>query len=308
MKFIAYYLKLEWKLINRKLIKVGFNLTVFWIVVPALFSLIAWNLVQKDTISAWVLLGGFSLLFQVPPSKTHHDFLDSNIGKLKIALIRITRNLLLSIPLVLLFAAFYKWQQILALIVLALLFSQFKTPQINFFTIPTPYKKYPFEFIIGFRRFFWIWLILPPAVWLSSTYNNFSIALFALSIIMLIHIQFYNVQEPVWYIWNEAKTPSEFLFHKFKIGTICTVITNTIPTILVGIFLPESAWIAAALFALALIMTIFSILSKYAWIPNQISTLQGILFACNLFFPPLLLFSIPYLYKKAENNLKNYLV
>jgi hypothetical protein len=308
MKFIAYYLKLEWKLINRKLKKVGFNLTLFWIVVPALFTLIALNLVQKDTISAWVLLGGFSLLFQVPRSKMHHNFLEANLGKLNIILIRITRNLLISIPLVILFLVFHKWQQIIALLVFAILFSNFRAPQLNYFAIPTPYRKFSFEFIIGFRRFFWIWLILPPAVWVGSAYDNYSIALVALSIVMIIQIQFYNVQEPVWYIWNESKTPSEFLFHKFKIGTICSTIANTIPVFFVGAILPESIWMVAALFMLALVMTIFSILSKYAWIPNQISTLQGILFACNLFFPPLLLFTIPYLYKKAENNLKNYLV
>ena len=308
VKFIRFYLFLEWKLTNRKLKKVGFNLTLFWLVVPALFSLIALNLVQKDTTSAWFLLGGFSLLFQVPRSKMHHDFLDANIGKAQITLIRITRNLLLSIPLFVLFVVFHKWQQIIALLVISILFSWLKAPQINYFAIPTPYRKYPFEFITGFRRFFWIWLILPPSIWLGCAYNNYSIALFALSIVMIVQIQFYNVQEPVWYVWNESKTPSEFLFHKFKIGTICSTIANTIPAFFVGAILPDSIWMVAAMVMLALVMTIFTILSKYAWIPNQISTLQGILFASNLFFPPLLLFTIPYLYKKAENNLKNYLV
>jgi len=308
MKFIAYYLNLEWKLINRKLIKIGFNLTVFWIVVPALFSLIAWNLVQKDTISAWVLLGGFSLLFQVPLSKIHHNFLDANVGKLNITAVRITRNLLLSIPLVLLFAMFNKWQQILALFVLALLFSWIKTPQIKLFALPTPYRKYPFEFIIGFRRYFWIWTILVPMIYVSKTYQNDALAIFAFAVILLVQLQFFNTQEPTWYIWNEAKTPSEFLFYKIRIGMICSLISNTIPAILLCIFLPESTIIIASMWALSLILGVFAILCKYAFIPSQLPTMQGFIFAFNLIFPPLLLFSIPYLFKKAELNLKNFLV
>lgn len=308
MKFIAYYLNLEWKLINRKLNKVGFNLTVFWLVVPTLFFMIALNLVQKDSISAWILLGGFSLLFQVPRSKTHHDFLNTNIGKLNISAIRITRNLLISIPLVVLFIVFNKWLELLTLLVLAVSFSWIKAPQLSYFALPTPYKKYPFEFIIGFRRYFWIWTILVPMVYVSRTYQNDALAIFAFAVILLIQLQFFNTQEPTWYIWNEAKTPSEFLFHKIRIGLICSLISNTIPAILLSIFLPESAAIIASMWALSLILGVFAILCKYAFIPSQLPTLQGFIFAFNLIFPPLLLFSIPYLFKKAELNLKNFLV
>jgi hypothetical protein len=308
MKFIAYYLNLEWKLINRKLVKVGFNLTVFWLVVPALFFLIALNLVQKGSISAWVLLAGFSLLFQVPRSKTHHDFLNTNIGKLNISTIRITRNLLISIPLVVLFIVFNKWLELLTLLVLAVSFSWIKTPQLNYFALPTPYKKYPFEFIIGFRRYFWIWTILVPMVYVSRTYQNDALAIFAFAVILLIQLQFFYTQEPTWYIWNEAKTPSEFLFHKIRIGLICGLISNTIPAILLSIFLPQSAAIIASMCALSLILGVFAILCKYAFVPSQLPTLQGFIFAFNLIFPPLLLFSIPYLFKKAELNLKNFLV
>jgi hypothetical protein len=308
MKFIAYYLNLEWKLINRKLIKVGFNLTVFWIVVPALSSLIALNLVQKDSISAWVLLGGFSLLFQVPPSKIHHDFLNTNLGNLNISAIRITRNLLISIPLIVLFLVFNKWPQILALFVLAFLFSWIKTPQLKLFALPTPYRKYPFEFIIGFRRYFWIWTILIPMIYVSKIYQNDALAIFAFVVILLVQLQFFNIQEPTWYIWNEAKTPSEFLYFKIRIGLICSLISNTIPAILLSVILPESAIIIASLWALSLVLCPFAIVCKYAFIPSQLPALQGFLFAFNIIFPPFLLFSIPYLFKKAELNLKNFLV
>jgi hypothetical protein len=301
-------LLLDWKLFNRKLVKTGFNLTIFWLIVPIFLFLISKHLIERGTNSAWILIFLFAAIFQVSNAKLHRDFLITNIGLQKIRAIRILRNLLLAIPLLMMLIISGKYQQSLALTIIAISAAFLKVPQTNARRIPTPYRKYPFEFITGFRRFFWIWLILPPSIWLGSAYNNYSIALFALSIVMLVQIQFYNVQEPLWYVWNESKTPSEFLFHKFKIGTICSTIANTIPAFFVGAILPESIWMVASMVMLALVMTIFTILSKYAWIPNQISTLQGILFASNLFFPPLLLFTIPYLYKKAENNLKNYLV
>jgi hypothetical protein len=181
-------------------------------------------------------------------------------------------------------------------------------PKFKAVAIPTPFRKYPFEFIIGFRRYFWIWLFLIPMIYLSKTYQNDALTIFIFAVILLVNIQFFNIQEPTWYIWNEAKSPTEFLFFKIKIGLICNFISITIPTLILCLILPNSILVFVSMWAFSFVLCAYSVLSKYAYIPDQIPTLQGFLFTINLIFPPLLLFTIPYLFKKAEQNLKHFLV
>lgn len=202
---------------------------------------------------------------------------------------------------------FGKWQQSFGLIIIAFSAAFLKLPQINAAAIPTPFRKFPFEFIIGFRKTFWMWFLLLPTLYLCFKYNNNALALAGFAVILIVQIQFYNVQEALWYVWNEAKTPSEFLFHKIQTGLICMLISNALPTILLSIFLPDAAWAIIGTFLLSLILATFAVVNKYAWIPNQLPAIQGFLFVLNLFFPPLLIFSIPYLFRKAEANLKNIL-
>jgi hypothetical protein len=307
MNFIFYYLLLELKLFNRKLLQIGFNLNLFWSIVPAIFILSALHIIQNGENSTWILVAFLTLLFQNKNSTLHQEFLDTNIGKGKIILIRLIRNLLLALPFVISMLYFGKVLHTLALIVIAMIGAYWLTPKLKPMIISTPFRKYPFEFIIGFRRYFWIWLLLIPTIYLSYTYQNDAIAIFVFAVILLVQLQFFSYQEPTWYIWNEAKSPTEFLFFKIKIGMICNFISITIPTLILFIVLPNSFLLIVSIWAFSFVLCAFSILNKYAYIPNQLAALQGFLFTLNLIFPPLLLFSIPYLFKKAEQNLKHFL-
>jgi hypothetical protein len=223
-------------------------------------------------------------------------------------LIRIMRNLLLAFPFLLALLYFNKVLQAAGLIAISMISVFVYTPKFKTLVIPTPFRNYPFEFIIGFRKYFWIWILLFPMIYLSKTYQNDSLAIFVYAVILLVHLQFFSIQEPTWYIWNEAKSRTEFLFSKIKIGMICNFISITIPTLILVCILTNSTVIIVSMWAFSFVLCAYSVLSKYAYIPNQIPALQGFLFSLNLIFPPFLLFSIPYLFKKAEQNLKHFLV
>jgi hypothetical protein len=308
MKFILYYLKLEFKLLNRKLLQIGFNLNLFWSIIPVILLFSAIQIIQKSDHSTWVLLIFLSLLLQNKSSKIQQEFLVSNIGKGKIYCIRLVRNLLISLPFLIALLYFNKVPQSLGLIVISMVSSFVFVPKFKAVAIPTPFRKYPFEFIIGFRRYFWIWLLLIPMIYLSKIYHNDALTIFIFAVILLVNIQFFNIQEPTWYIWNEAKSPTEFLFSKIKIGWICNLISSTVPALILCFILPSSILVFVSMWAFSFVLCAYSVLSKYAYIPDQIPALQGFLFSINLIFPPLLLFSIPYLFKKAEQNLKHFLV
>jgi hypothetical protein len=308
MNFFLYYLKLEFKLFNRKLLQIGFNLNLFWSIIPIILLFSAIQIIQKSEHSAWVLLIFLSLLLQNKSSKIQEEFLFTNIGKVKIYSIRLIRNLLMSFPFLLALLYFNKVPQSLGLIAISIVSTFVFVPKFKTVAIPTPFRKFPFEFITGFRRYFWVWLLLIPIIYLSKTYQNDALTIFIFAVILLVNIQFFNIQEPIWYIWNEAKSPSEFLFFKIKIGLICNLISITVPTLILCFFLPSSILVFVSMWAYSFVLCAYSVLSKYAYIPDQIPALQGFLFTINLIFPPLLLFTIPYLFKKAEQNLKHFLV
>ena len=308
MNFIIYYLKLELKLLNRKLLKTGFNINLFWSIVPLILLLAGVQIIQKGDTSSWILVALVSFAFQNNNSAIHQEFLITNIGKFKIGLIRQIRNVLLASPFIISLIYYDRTMHALSLLALALVGIYVNVPKFKTIVIPTPYRNYPFEFIVGFRRFFWVWFLLIPIVYVSKVYQNDALTLFIYAVIMLIHLQFYNNQEPTWYIWNEAKSPSEFLVNKMRIGLICNLISFTIPTLLLLLALSDSWIILVSMWGFSFVLCAFSILNKYAFIPQQLPALQGLIFALNIVFPPLLLFSIPYLFKKAEQNLKHFLV
>lgn len=308
MNFILYYLKLEFKLFNRKLLQLGFNLNIFWSIVPTILLLFAIQIIKKGDASTWILLALLSLLFQNKNTSIHQEFIFNSVGKVKITQIRIFRNFLLALPFLLALLYFNKLLQAAVLMAISMMSAIVYIPKFKILVIPTPFRNYPFEFIVGFRKYFWIWILLFPMIYLSKTYQNDSLTIVVYAAILLVHLQFFSIQEPIWYIWNEAKSTSEFLFFKIKVGMICNFISITIPTLILSCFLTNSTFIIISIWAFSFVMCAYCVLSKYAYIPNQIPALQGFLIFLNLIFPPFLLFSIPFLYKKAEQNLKHYLV
>ena len=92
--------------------------------------------------------------------------------------------------------------------------------------LPTPFFKFPFEFIIGFRKTFWTLFFTSFLIYKAIEVNNFNLSIIALFINTLVLLGFYTHQEDDYYVWNYALTSRQFI-HK-KIGHLICCTTKII--------------------------------------------------------------------------------
>ena len=174
-------------------------------------------------------------------------------------------------------------------------------------TIPTPYYKNPFEFIIGFRKTIIAFIISYALTIVAIKVENYGLGVFALAVQMLALTFFYmNGSEPHLYVWIHSKTPKQFLNQKLKTGLIQSLFLSLPILILLSILNPDFLFINLAVFGLGLLYLITAILFKYAYYPTM-SLVQEMGFMMCLLTPPILVVVIPLLYIKATKNLNSYL-
>ncbi len=174
-------------------------------------------------------------------------------------------------------------------------------------SIPTPFKKLSFEFIVGFRKTFWIILLAYFLVFTSTQVENYNLGLFAIAMIMITSMFYYQKPEYEYYVWIYAHKPKAFLKHKLLLSVICLSFL-CLPVLLALLLAFPSQWLVTLLVYFGGHMLVGSmILAKYAAFPFEISIAQGIFYSVSLLFPPLLLIAMMVFYSKSKKSLKSFL-
>lgn len=236
------------------------------------------------------------------------DLLIIIFDKISLKKIRLIENLIYTLP----FFTFLLWKQELviatALLVITIIMSQFKKLNSPKFIIPTPFNKEPFEYIIGFRNYFWVFLLAYLLTYISITVNNLNLGIFSILIIYFISLAFYSKQEPVYYVWIFSLSPKDFLINKMKTASLFSLIISLPIIITLLIFFPIREILLILISMLfGQLLLIASILGKYSNYPSKISVNQGIAISVSLLFPPILLIIIPHFYSLSIQKLKNIL-
>ncbi len=236
-----------------------------------------------------------------------NTFLKICYSKTEFRKIRLTENIISTLPF-LLFLIF-KSNYISAFVVLSISCSlSFINIENKFnFTLPTPFKKNPYEFILGFRKT-WIFLICTILLAIAAIQvNNFNLGAFALICSLLVCSSYYSPIENEFYVWMYSLKPSEFIFQKIKILLLHIIILNMPISLILTFYFPTKLLILSIIFAFGILASITSLLMKYSIFPQKTSISLGIIVAFSFINFPLLLITLPYLYRKTRTNLKTVL-
>lgn len=235
------------------------------------------------------------------------EFLKVCFGDRKLKAIRMVENLLCSLP----FLVFLLYKQLFLSAVLLLLLTTILA-LVNFrttlnFTIWTPFSKRPFEFTAGFRNSFYLVLMAYILTGIAAYVNNFNLGIFALLLVFATTLSYYSKPENEYYVWIYNLGPKEFLFSKIKTAILFSAVLVLPIALTIAIFFYQNIGMLFLFFFIGWAFLICMIVSKYYAYPGELSITQGILLAFCIWFPPLLIVLIPYLFIKSENRLSSLL-
>jgi len=235
------------------------------------------------------------------------EFLRICFGDSKLKKIRITENFICSLP----FAIFLLYKQ-LFLCTLLLFALTTILALVNFrttlnFIIWTPFSKKPFEFTTGFRNTFYLFFIAYVLTVIAVSANNFNLGVFAMLLVFATTLSYYTKPENEYYVWAYNVNAKEFLFSKIKTAILFSASLALPIAIVLAICFHQNVGILLLFFLVGWAFLICVIVSKYSSYPDEMNITQGISLALCIWFPPILIVLIPYLFKKSENRLRSLL-
>lgn len=297
------YFLLQYKLANRKLIELGINPLVGYVLGIAGFILISEYLYLKTEFAKYAVIL-VALTFLAKTSEINRNaFLLMVFGNKKSRVIRIIENLILCLPFsILLIYHTEFWESILLIVVSVLLASFSFNTNFNF-TLPTPFYKRPFEFAVGFRNTFYVFPFAYLLTIIAISVNNLNLGIFALLLIFIVTFTFYLKPENEYYVWSFSTSSARFLLGKLVTAARYSAFLALPPAIALCVFYPSEIDTILMFLFLGFIFLWTIILAKYSSYPNEINLPEGILIAVCIYFPPLLVFLMPYFYVKSIRKL-----
>lgn len=237
-----------------------------------------------------------------------NDFLKTCFKNNRYKILRITENFASALPFLifLFYKKYYFDSAFLCLLSLILALTSFKTT-VNL-TIPTPFYKKPFEFVVGFRNSF-LFLMIPYVLTIISiSVQNFNLGIFALLLLFLLIIGFYSKPENEYFVWSFSMSPKKFLLEKLKTAIVYANIFCLPIVAILGFFYFTNIHLILLFYFIGTVFLITIIFAKYGAFPNEINIPEGLILVTCISFPPLLLLFAPYFYTKAIKKLERFLV
>jgi len=289
------------------MIEFGLPLLIGYSLLPLIFILLSNYLFSKSEFASYVYgLIALGLISKLSEPK-RNDFLKSIFSKRSYLKLRVVENLIYSIPF--LFFMAYKGLFVFVLFLSALAISialfNFST-NLNF-TLPTPFGKKPFEFIVGFRKTFFLFPIAYFLTYISISVGNFNLGIFSMLLIGIVCFSYYSKIENEYFVWNFNLSSKEFLFEKIKTCLIYFTLLTLPIIIALSIFFFNEIDILIVFFLLCYIYLVTIIFAKYSAFPNEMNLTQGIFIAVGFIFPPFLFVFIPLFYSQSIKRLNTVL-
>jgi len=173
--------------------------------------------------------------------------------------------------------------------------------------MPTPFRSSAFEFVIFFRRLWFLLVICYTLACISIYYDNVNLPFVLLGVVMLMALGAYDIIEDEYLVWNNARSASSFIKNKIRMGCIQLSIL-IIPFMLLLLLFGTSMFFWAIICWISgVLLLILVILMKYAAYPRSVGITEAIACMIIVMMPLLLGAAYPYYYKKAVQNLEKYL-
>lgn len=302
------YFKLQLEMMNRRLREAGFNPILGFILLAIGFVVISFYLFHKTadlagyiySFIALVLVGNLS-------EKKRTDFLNMCFKDQQWMKVRLIENLIIVLPFVAILCYQYVFLVALLLIALTALLSIVTFRTRGSITIPTPFSKRPFEFLVGFRTTFYLFIPIYILTLIAVKVDNFNLGIFSLLLIFAVNMGYYTKPEDEYYVWSYNRTPKQFLLQKIKTALIFSSLLSLPIVLTLGIVYYTEIVYTAFFLVMGYSFLVCTILAKYSVYPIEMNLVEGILIAFSLAFPPLLLIIVPYFYTKSIKSLNNLL-
>lgn len=292
---------------NRKLEDAGFNPLLAYFLLTTLFVGLSIYLFHKTEFAEYIyLLLALTLVGKFSETR-RIEFLKICFADIQLKKIRITENLICSIPFLvfLLYKQLFISAGLLLVMVTILALVNFRTT-FNF-TIWTPFSKRPFEFTIGFRNTFYLFFAAFALTIIAVSLSNFNLGVFAMFLAFATTLSYYSKPENEYYVWTYNLKPKAFLFSKIKTALLFSSSMALPIALILAIFNPQNIGMLLIFFLIGWAFLISIIVSKYAAYPDEMNITQGVFVALCLWFPPILIVIIPYLFKQSQNRLSGLL-
>ena len=301
------YFILQYKMLNRQLTEWGIEPVIGYLVGVFVFISISTILFEKTQFAEYLyIVLALSLVIKLNDID-RNDFLRLCYSKAVYIKIRIIENLIVSMVFIFFLIFQEKYLSSILLFISASLFSLIDFKNKSSFTLPTPFYKYPFEFTIGFRSNYFIYFFAYFLTFMSISVDNFNLGIFSLILTLLSCLNYYANSEDEFYVWVFSLTPKEFIRYKLKnIIQYSTILCLPI-IVSLSLFFYTKIDIILGFQFLGYLFIFTTMLAKYSVFPEKLNIRFGIVLALTLWFPPLLLLIIPYLYIQSTKKLKEIL-
>ncbi|WP_375578606.1 hypothetical protein ABWH96_16490 [Marivirga tractuosa] len=301
------YFQIQWSIINRHMKEAGLNIILAWILVSISFGGLSMLFFNKYEYAGYIYFAiPLFLSIRIADFK-RNEFLRICYGDQKFHLIRLLENLMISVPflIVLLISKAFLVSGLLLIFssLLALLpwDSKFR------FILPTPFKKRPFEFIVGFRKTFLVIVLNYAIAIIAVKVDNFNLGLFTLIVSFLISFSYYSFMEDEFYVWTHKDNPNRFLWDKIKVASVFNAILYLPLIILLSLFFPYNIYQILILYGVGVFFMMAVVFIKYSAFPEKVGLKESIVFSVTFYFPPLILITFPYFYFQSIKSLSKVL-
>ena len=292
---------------NRRFKDTGFEPLLAYIILTFGFLGLSIYLFNKTEFAVYVyLLFALTLIGKLSETR-RTEFLKICFGDTQLKKIRITENLICSIPffVFLLYKQLFLFAGLLLALTTILALVNFRTT-LNV-TIWTPFSKQSFEFTTGFRNTFYLFFAAYALTFIAISVNNFNLGVFAMLLVFATTLSYYSKPENEYYVWTYNLNPKQFLFSKIITAILFSSLLALPIALVLSILFYQSIGLISLFFLVGWTFLTAIIVTKYSAYPDEMNIPQGILLAFCLWFPPILLVVIPYLFRKSENQLSSLL-
>lgn len=293
---MQFYFALQYRILNRRIAAFGLPPFLGYLLGSGIFLGVSVFLFIKTEFAPYIYAFiALTLLFPFNESG-RKDFLKLCFEEEQFWKIRLIENLVYVTPFFL-FLVYQSSFMVAAALLCSACLLVVNTQNTSFaFTIPTPFGKQPFEFVVGFRKTFYAFFFAAFLIFMAISVGNFNLGIFAILLAFFCCISFYFEPETQYFVWIFAQSPKVFLFQKIKTALLFSTFSTLPLSLALLFFFPSQMLIIVATQCLGYLYLIAVLLAKYAAFPRQISLPQAIILVFGIWLPPLILAVIPYFY------------
>ncbi|BAV06115.1 hypothetical protein SAMN05421788_106176 [Filimonas lacunae] len=301
------YFTLQWLRTIRGLKAFGLPPYLGVALIVCLFPVLSWMLFKSSPYVSYAYAAIPALLVYPLGNSTRNDFLQQLFNTRLYPRVRLTENLLVALPFVILLLIRQYYIPAAIALVLSAALSLYNKADKSGLVIPSPFSARPFEFTTGFRKSYGLILALYALSGIGLCVQNGNLSLFALAGIFLTCINFYSIPEPELYVWVYALTPRAFLLQKIKTAIWQSFLLTFIPALAISIISPLPWYIVPFIMLAGFAVISLTVAGKYSSYPQVPGLPVIICLVAGVVFPPAVLVLTPYLFKKSVQQLTPYL-